>query len=178
MAYDLVAVAGSPGTGTTTLCKLLAASLEWPHVYAGAIFRELARERNMTLAEFGQYAEAHPEVDRELDRRMIEVAGAGRVVLEGRMAAWQVREAAANALTVVLVAPLEVRAARVSSREARPDLDRVVSEIREREASELKRYVSFYGFDPTDASAYALVIETADKTPEEVRDIVLANLKA
>ncbi len=173
-SFDLIAVAGAPGTGTTTLCKLLAVTLGWPHVYAGAIFRELAKERGMTLAEFSAYAEAHPEVDSELDRRMIEVARGGRVVLEGRMAAWQVREADANALTVLLEAPLEVRAARVARRESVEDSALVVREIREREASESKRYISFYGFDPTVRDAYAYVLETHDKTPEEVRDHVLA----
>jgi cytidylate kinase len=74
----LVAVAGLPGTGTTTLCRLLSARLSLPHVYAGQFFRQMAKEKSMDLVQFGEYAEQHREVDTELDRRMIDVARANR----------------------------------------------------------------------------------------------------
>ena len=48
----LITVAGGPGTGTTTLCKLLAKRLGVPHVYAGQIFRDMARERGMDVVQF------------------------------------------------------------------------------------------------------------------------------
>lgn len=170
----LVAVAGLPGTGTTTLCRLLSPVLHLPHVYAGQVFRAMAKEKGMDLVQFGEYAETHPEVDRELDRRMIDVAKAGGVILEGRMVAWQLKEAAAtHALKVLLEAPEHTRAARVANREGVHDIEAVLKENRHREASEAKRYREFYGFDPNDPRHYDLLIDTHDKGPELVRDIVL-----
>jgi len=169
----LIGISGGPGTGTTTLSKLLSARLGLPHVYAGQIFRSLAAERGMTLAEFGKYAEAHPEVDRELDARLVKRAAEGQVILEGRMVVWQIEQARVPALRVLLVAPELVRATRVATREGKADVADVLAENRAREASEAKRYHEIYGFEPNDPSKYDLVIDTADKTPEQIADLVI-----
>ncbi|HLE95942.1 MAG TPA: AAA family ATPase [Candidatus Thermoplasmatota archaeon] len=174
MIFHLVAVAGLPGTGTTTLSKLLAERLKLPHVYAGALFRRLAAEKDMTLAEFGEFAENHPEIDTELDRRMIEVARKGGVVLEGRMVAWQCKEAGAHALKILLEAPEHVRAQRVADREKSADVDAILRENRHREASEAKRYREIYGVDPNDPRLYDLVLESGRHLPDALADAVEA----
>jgi CMP/dCMP kinase len=171
---QLIAVAGLPGTGTTTLCRLLSPRLDMPHVYAGQLFRELAKEHGMSVNEFGEYAESHPEIDIELDRRMITVARKGGVILEGRMCAWQVREAGVPALKVLLEAPEEVRARRVAAREGETDWMQVLVQNRHREASEAKRYREFYGFDPNDPRHYDLVIDSSDKSPEKIAALVVS----
>lgn len=172
----LIAVAGLPGTGTTTLCRILSPRLRLPHVYAGQIFRDMAKEHSMGVNEFGEYAETHPEIDIELDRRMIDVAKKGGVILEGRMAAWQVREAHATALKVLLEAPEETRARRVAHREGVNDWMHVLTQNRHREASEAKRYREFYGFDPNDPRHYDVVIDSSTRTPEEIAALVVSKL--
>lgn len=172
----LVAVAGLPGTGTTTLCRLLSARLSLPHVYAGQFFREMAKEKHMDLVQFGEYAEQHREVDTELDRRMIEVARVRGCILEGRMAAWHLAQAGAGGLKVLLEAPEDIRARRVANREGIRDVESVRDQNRHREASEAKRYREFYGFDPNDPRHYDLVIRSDDKTPEQIGDLVVARL--
>ena len=173
----LIAVAGAPGTGTTTLCRTLAARTGLPHVYAGQVFRELAKEHGMDVTTFNRYAEDHPEIDIELDRRMIEVARKGGCVMEGRMVAWQLQKAHRHhALRVLLEAPEEVRAARVAKREGISDLHKVLLDNRHREASEAKRYREFYGFDPNDPRHYDLVVDSSAKAPEEIADAVMARM--
>ena len=172
----LIAVAGLPGTGTTTLCRILSPRLRLPHVYAGQIFRDMAKEHSMGVNEFGEYAETHPEIDIELDRRMIDVARKGEAILEGRMAAWQMREAHASGLKVLLEAPEEVRARRVADREGVKDGMHVLAQNRHREASEAKRYREFYGFDPNDPRHYDLVIDSSTRTPEAIADLVVSKL--
>jgi cytidylate kinase len=173
---SLIAVAGLPGTGTTTLCRILAPRLQLPHVYAGHLFRQMAKEHSMDVNQFGEYAENHPEVDTELDRRLIDVARRGGAILEGRMCAWHVREAHAAALKVLLEAPEEVRARRVADREGAGDWMQVLAQNRHREASEAKRYREIYGFDPNDPRHYDLVIDSSDKTPERIAGLVVAAL--
>ncbi|HET6404897.1 MAG TPA: AAA family ATPase [Candidatus Thermoplasmatota archaeon] len=172
----LIAVAGLPGTGTTTLCRNLSPRLRMPHVYAGQIFRAMAKEHGMDVNAFGSYAETHPEIDIELDRRMIEVAKQGGIILEGRMVAWQLREAHADGLKVLLEAPEEVRARRVADREGAKDWMQVLAQNRHREASEAKRYREFYGFDPNDPRHYDLVIDSSTRTPDEIAELVLSKL--
>lgn len=172
----LIAVAGAPGTGTTTLCRLLSARLGLPHVYAGQFFRQMAKEHGMDLVRFGEYAEQHPEIDQQLDARMIEVARKRGVVLEGRMVAWQLAKAEAGGLKVLLEAPEDVRAQRVAHREGVGAVENILVENRHREASEAKRYREYYGFDPNDPRHYDLVIDSSAKTPEQIADVVVARL--
>lgn len=175
----LVTVSGKAGTGTTTLSRTLSNELNLPHYYAGAIFRDMARERDMSLQEFGEYAEDNHEIDMELDDRMIEIAKRGDAVLEGRLSAWHAERASAEeeALRVLLTATEETRAERVAKREERP-VDEVQEEMRARTASEATRYSELYDVTPDDEDLYDLVVDTEDKTPDEVAEIVLEALDA
>ena len=169
----LIAVAGGPGTGTTTLSKLLAERLGARHVYAGHVFRGLAAERGMDVVAFGRYAEARPEVDEELDRRMIELAREPDVVLDARLSAWHARQAGVPAVCVLLTVPARVAAERVARREGRSDIEAVLAENQEREQSEARRYRDLYRFDPADPTHYALVLDSSTLAPEMIADRVL-----
>jgi cytidylate kinase len=52
----IVTVGGLPGTGTSTLCRLLERELGLPYVYAGQIFRQEAAARGLSLAELNELA--------------------------------------------------------------------------------------------------------------------------
>jgi CMP/dCMP kinase len=172
----LIAIAGGPGTGTTTLSKLLAARLGAQHVYAGQIFRNLAAEHGMDLVAFNRFAQTHPEVDEELDRRMIETARGGSVVLDARLSAWHAREAGVPVLRVLLTVPPDVAARRVANRDG-GDVQTALRTNADREASELKRYRELYHFDPTDRANYDLVIDSSRFAPDQIADQVEAALE-
>ena len=176
MRPTLIAVAGGPGTGTTTLCRLLAARLGATHVYAGQVFRTIAAENGMDVVAFSKYAEGRPEVDEELDRRMIELARGPSVVLDARLSAWHAAQAAVPALRVLLTVPPRVGAERVAAREGRTDVEAVQAENAEREESERRRYRDLYHFDPSDHSHYDLVIDSSTLPPDEIATRVIERL--
>ncbi len=157
----LVAISGDHGAGKSTVARELARRLGLRHVSAGEIFRRMAEERGMSLKEFSEYAERHPEVDREIDRRLAEVEG--EAVVDGRLAGWMVRKAD---LRVLLTAPLEVRVRRIAEREGR-ELEEVREETLARERSERKRFKKLYGIDIDDLSPFDLVINTSRLGVEE-----------
>jgi CMP/dCMP kinase len=173
----LIAVAGGPGTGTTTLCRLLAERLGAAHVYAGQVFRAMAAEHGMDVVAFSKYAEGRPEVDHELDRRMIELARGPSVVLDARLSAWHAARAEVPALRVLLTVPARVAAERVAAREGRADIEAVLAENTEREASERRRYRDLYDFDPSEVSHYDLVLDSSTMGPDEIADWVVARLE-
>ena len=168
----LITVAGLPGSGTTTAARLVCHTLDLDHVTAGMVFRNLAVERNMTLEEFSKYAEEHPEVDWELDRRMMRQARAGGILLEGRLSGWMVEREGLEALKVWLTAPEEVRAERVAQREGLTK-DQALSDNRSREKSERSRYLDIYEIDLQDLSVYEMTIDTHDNSPEEVEQLIV-----
>lgn len=176
----IITIGGLPGTGTTTIAKMIAEKYNLRHVCAGFIFREMAKEMGMDLQEFSKYAEQHKEIDEEIDRRQVEIAKQGNVVLEGRLAAWMLlKNGIKPDLTIWFKAPLEVRAERISKRE-NIDKDVALKKMIEREASEKKRYKEIYNIDLDDLSIYDLVIDTSKWDVEGVFNIVssaIDNLK-
>lgn len=168
----LVTLSGLPGSGTTTAARLVCHDLDLEHVTAGMIFRNLAVERDMTLQEFSEYAEEHPEVDWELDRRMVNRAKDGDVVLEGRLTAWMMDREGIDALKIWLEAPEEVRAERVAQREGLKK-DEALEANRKREESERTRYMDIYDIDITDRSVYDVEINTHKNDPDEVSDKIV-----
>ena len=161
---NLITVTGLSGSGTST--KLLSRETGLEYIYAGALFREMAAENNMDVESFGVHAETHPEIDRELDDKMIDRARQGNAIIEGRMISCLVRENNIPALTVLINADTDVRAQRVSGRE---HLDRksAQNKITDRDERDRKRYYDLYGLDPLENKWYNIIIDNSELTPEE-----------
>ncbi|WP_115864549.1 (d)CMP kinase [Halorussus litoreus] len=167
----LITVSGPPGSGKSTTASNLADALGLDHVSGGDIFRELADERGYTPLEFNKLAEENDQIDRDLDRRLQDVAiDRDDVVLESRLAGWLAGDQAD--FRVWLDAPLDVRAERVADREGKP-----VSEAREesaaRQSSEADRYLDYYGIDVTDLTIYDLSVNTARWDADAVLDMLV-----
>ena len=155
----LITVSGPPGVGKTTFASSLADRLGYDHVSGGDVFRSLAAERGYSLGEFNALAEEDESIDRDLDRRLRETARErDDVVLESRLSGWMAGEHAD--FRVWLGAPFEVRVARIADREEK-SLERVREETAEREASEKRRYMEYYGIDFDDLTIYDLSVNTA-----------------
>ncbi len=49
----LLTISGLPGSGTTTVSRILASHYDIEMISAGDVFRNLAKEHSMSLGEFG-----------------------------------------------------------------------------------------------------------------------------
>ena len=167
----MITVGGLPGTGTTTVCRSLSEALGLEHVYAGDLFRKMAEVNGMDLVAFNVYSETHPEVDRDLDDKQLDLARKGSLVLEGRMSGFLVHRSEIPSFNVWLTCSLDEKVRRLVDREAGDD-DTRANEIMARESSERKRYLDLYDFDPTDVeqltNVYDMIIDTTEVPADEV----------
>lgn len=167
----IITVSGPPGSGTTTLSTALADELDYEYIYAGDIFREMAAERDMTLAEFTQLCEEDDSIDRQLDARMYdyaeEYAETDRgLILESRLAGWVAGTHAD--LRLWLDAPADTRLDRIDGRDSE-----TVEEMQIREESEATRYKNYYGVDVSNLDIYDLVLNTARWDADAVQQLAL-----
>lgn len=170
MIGAVVTVGGPPGSGKSTAGRLVAEALGLEFVSAGEFFRAEARRHDMDLLSFSRFAAAHPEVDRDLDKKMQELARPGRL-LEARIQGALCRRAGVPVHDILVTAREEVRVRRVAQRDGET-VEKARTEVREREASERDRYLRYYGIDlvrePSD-----LVVDSSDLPAVGVADAIL-----
>jgi len=171
-----ITISGNPGSGKSTVGKLLEKKIKIKYIYSGKIFREIAKKYHMSLEEFLIYCEKNKEIDQELDNRQLEILQKGNVILEGRLAGWIAHRNNIPALKIILKANIDTRAKRIVKREE-GDIKKRKKEILDREKSEFNRYKKYYNIDLNDISIYDLIINSEGKTPEEIVDIIFDEIK-
>lgn len=167
-----IAISGKSGCGNTTVSTMLAQKLGYPMV--NFTFRQLAEEKGIEFWDFCAMAEKDDNIDRELDRRMVEMAlQTEDSILGSRLAIWNMKEAD---LKVYLTASDEERARRITVREGGTFEERL-KQTRGRDAKDSARYKRIYGIDNNDTSVADLVINTENKTPEEIVNIIIESVQ-
>jgi predicted cytidylate kinase len=172
-----ITISGLPGTGKTTVARLLEKRLGLRYVYSGEIFRKMAKKYKMSLEEFGKYCETHQEIDEKLDQYQLDILRKGNVIVEGRISGWLAYQNHIPAMKVLLAANINVRAGRIVKRE-QGDVEKRKKEILNREKSEATRYKKYYGIDVRDTSIYDVIVDASEKTPEEIMKIIIEHLEA
>ena len=130
-------------------------------------------EKNLTLGQLGAIAESDPSIDEMIDSRILEIARENEdIILESRLSAYMLTRNGIPAFRIYLDASPDVRMARVGLREGET-FEEAHAKTVERQNSEAKRYMMYYGIDINDRSVYDLVVNTDDLTPEEVLSTIL-----
>jgi len=167
----VIAVSGQVGSGKTTHAKKLAETFNLKYVSNGMLFRELARERGVSLQELHRIAEENPEIDRIVDSRAREAAMRGNVVVEGHLACWLLRDIAD--ICIFFKAPLEERVKRIMTRD-RVSYEEALRDLQLREHSNWNRAKRYYGVDIHDWSVADLIIDTSKLSIEAVDAILIS----
>ena len=112
-----ITISGTPGRGKSTVGRLLAERLGLRYVNSGIVFREMAQNYQMSLEEFGKYAETHQEVDQQVDDKQRDILSKGDVIVEGRIAGWIAVRNQIPAIKIMIDADVQTRAKRIVKRE-------------------------------------------------------------
>lgn len=173
-----ITISGPPGSGKTTACSKLSEALGLEAVVFGRIFRELAAEKHLTLAQLGDIAERDPSIDNMIDDRILQMARTHEdLILESRLSAYMLSKNGIPALKIHMDASPAVRMQRVGLREGET-LEQATAKTVERQNSEARRYRQWYGIDISDLSVYDMVINTDDMDPDQVLEVILEAVHA
>lgn len=172
-----IAISGDPGSGKTTFSKKVADMTGYELITTGNIFRELAREKGVTLTELNKMAETQKEIDHKVDHFLEELnIRHGNYVLDSRMAWHFVKGAYKIRLTVAPeIAAQRIYADNAQMREKYDSATLALSEVNKRRDSEIARYKSLYGVDISDEKNFDLVINTSAHNLDEIMAIFQAH---
>lgn len=165
-----IAVSGKSGCGNTTLSTILAERLGVKLI--NFTFRQLAEEKGITLAQVIENAKTDDSYDKYVDTHQVELARKESCVLGSRLAIWMLKEAD---IKVYLIASDDVRAKRILNREG-GDLQKIKDFTSMRDREDSARYMKLYKINNNDYSFADLKIDTAQKNPEQIADIVIEEL--
>ncbi len=173
-----ITISGHPGSGTSTLVEAICVTKGWNSLNGGEIFRQEAKNRNLSLSEFGKLCSDDLSIDRSLDEilksKMTE--SNGPEVMESRLSGWWAHLLELDCVRLWLDVNESVRAERVVSREG-ISLEDAISNNRKRSEIDLLRYDELYGLNPEDSTPYTHVIDASGLTKAEVLDSALKILE-
>jgi predicted cytidylate kinase len=169
----LVTISGLPGSGTSTLSTRVSAQLGVERLDGGSVFRSMAADEGLTVAEFSSRAELDTAIDLALDARLALRAEQGDVVLESRLAGWIATRTGLVATRVWVECDPAERASRVAAREG-IGLAQALEANAIREASEQQRYLSYYDIDLADRSIYDVILDSTSTPPDDLVARVVA----
>ena len=171
----IVTISGLHGTGKSTVGKMLSEKLGVKYYSTGQAFRELAEEKKMSLKEFTDYVEDHPEIDLELDNKIIDIAKQGDLIVDSQLSGYLLKDVAD--FKILLTCPIEIRIKRMADRD-HSTLEEKINETFVREKSELERFKKLYNISLENSKKnrqlYDLIVDTEKLSAHEVVEKILS----
>jgi predicted cytidylate kinase len=173
-----ITISGHPGSGTSTLVDSICKVKGWSSLNGGQIFREEAKNRGMTLAEFGDLCANDFSVDKSLDEILKSNMQnpEGPDVMESRLSGWWAHLLNLDCFRIWLDVNEEVRAQRVVNREG-ITLEEALLNNRKRSEIDLARYQEMYGLNPEESTPYTHVVDASNLDSAGVLGAVLEILE-
>lgn len=177
----IISMSGTPGSGKSTVGKLLAEKLEYEKYNIGQFRRDAAKARGMTLDEYNKLGETDPNTDNEADEYQKKLGEEkDNFLIEARLAYHFIP----HSIKLFLSVSLDEAAKRIFHDESAIRNEATAESVAEKKeilkkrmTSDSKRYIKYYGVDCYDESQFDYVIDTTDLTPGEVLDKILEYLK-
>ena len=173
MKKHIISIAGELASGKGATSRELMQMLNYGIYRNGEYFRKLAREMNMDITTFNEYAKSHPEIDIQIEKSATEYAqNNDNFIIDARLGWYAVPES----FKVYLTVDIDEAAKRAFYDENRKSTENFAS-IEEQKADMIKRYqleneryFKLYNVHKEDLNNYDLVLDTTKLTPREVAE--------
>lgn len=177
---NIISLSGDLASGKGSVSEVLMDKLSYGIYRNGEYFRKLAKDANMSLAEFGKYVEDHPEIDIKIENSAKEYAKENdNFIIDARLGWYAVPES----FKVYLKVDIDEAARRAFEDNKRKDLEQFTNleahkkALIERFKCENERYFKLYDVKKDDFNNYDLVVDTTNLSPEEVADTIIREYK-
>lgn len=173
----IITISGTPGSGKSTVAKLLAQQLQFDYVDIGLWRRTEAKNRGMTLAEFNEWAIEHPEEgDKIFDIKQQKMGfEKDNFICDGYVSFHFIP----HSLKFLIICDEEESVKRIFKRNAEKkrlgnddtptdSIDILREQYKKRLFNDTNRYKQAYGIVYTDPSHFDAVIDSTNLTIEEV----------
>ena len=179
----IITISGLPGSGKSTVAKILSEKLGFKRYYAGGMRREAAKKAGMTIEEFNKLGEKDFSTDKFVDDFLVKIGKEeDNIVVEGRTAFHFIP----NSIKIFLDVDLKEGARRIFEEKKQKNdrnekqtasVEEELENLKERMESDEKRYIKYYGFTCYNKKNYDLVIDTTKITAQQAAERVLEFLK-
>lgn len=175
----VVCISGMAGTGKSTLAKKLAQKYGLTYYSGGDALRALAAEKGYNSLSNGwwespegmsflEQRKTDPSFDKVVDKKLIEYASQGNVLLDSWTMPWLIVEG----FKIWLAASVEKQADRISRRD-NMTVENSLKALREKETRTKSIYKQLYGFSlGEDFSPFNLVLDTDNLSADEVFQVL------
>ena len=183
----IISFNGDHASGKSTIAKRVAQTLNYPHFYMGQIFRDMAKERDMTVEEFDKICRTDPSFDKQLDDYVIKLAEKNNNFAIESRTAWHFIPESIKIYLKVSDREAAKRVFKELSNENRKNEsknfdsdDKIFESLKNRKKNDDARYMKHYGLDIRKESNYDFILDTTHLSIEDVFRKVIAfiNLKS
>lgn len=172
----IITITGDHASGQGTVSNVLRENLAYEIYRNGQYVRKLAQEKGMSIIEFQEYLNKHPDLDRQIEKSAKEYADEhDNLIVDAKLGWYAIPES----FKVYLKVDIEVAVKRAfndenrKSTESFDSLEEAKEKILYRHKEETNRWLEEYGVDRDNMKNYDLVIDTSNLTPKQVADIIL-----
>ena len=175
----IITISGKPGSGKTTIAKVLAEKLGYKHLSMGDLRGKIAMTHGLTIDELNEIGKKESWTDLEADEELIKI---GKSNEDYVIDTWLGYHLLPDSIKIFLDIGEEDGAKRVftnqrSDEEKKDSVEGVKKMLKKRVQNTRERFLKYYKTDFLDLSKYNLVIDTSDLNIQQVLNKVLDYLK-
>jgi cytidylate kinase len=175
----IICISGMAGSGKSTVAKKLAEKYGLKYYSGGEALKQLAAEKGHKPfirgwwesdegIRFVQEREKDPRFDEAVDKKLLELAQQGNVILDSWTMPWLLKKG----FKIWLEASLEKRAERIARRD-KITVQKALETIKKKEEGTKAIYKKLYGFDlGEDFTPFHLILDTDNLESEEVFQVL------
>jgi predicted cytidylate kinase len=176
----IVTLGGPPGSGKSTVGRLLAEKLDYASFSTGNFARSIAIEQGLTLEVFNELVAEDGSLDEKIDHEQQRIEAEGdRYIIDAHLGFYFVP----SSFKVYLDITPEESAHRIfndrdatlrkASGDTMATYEEALERTKKRTENHLARYKEHYGINPYDTTQYDLVIDSTSKQPAEIAEEIL-----